>query len=106
MEFVATPSVAPPPRGMTAIGVFLLFGAVMAFIAGTSLLRRGTALDRMWALNPRAYDELAIGQDRGSLVSVACSGAHTRCHSLAQATAVGMAVGCGHYRNSGSGGFR
>ena len=59
MDFVGTPSVAPPPRGMTAIGVFLLFGAVMAFIAGTTLVRRGTALDRMWALNPRAYDELA-----------------------------------------------
>jgi hypothetical protein len=44
---------------MTAIGVFLLFGAVMAFLAGTSLVWRGTALDRMWVLNPRAYTELA-----------------------------------------------
>ena len=44
---------------MTTIGVFLLFGAVMAFLAGTSLVWRGTALDRMWVLNPRAYTELA-----------------------------------------------
>jgi hypothetical protein len=44
---------------MTAIGVFLLFGAVIAFLAGTSLLWRGTPLDRMWVLNPHAYAELA-----------------------------------------------
>jgi hypothetical protein len=48
-----------PPRGLTAIGLFLLFGAVMAFLAGMTLGWRGTALDCMWALNPRAYSELA-----------------------------------------------
>ena len=42
-----------PPRGITAIGIFL------ACLAGTSLTWRGTALDRMWALNPRAYKDLA-----------------------------------------------
>jgi hypothetical protein len=47
------------PHGLTAIGVFLFFGAVMAFLAGMTLGWRGTALDRMWALNPRAYSELA-----------------------------------------------
>lgn len=41
------------------MGVFLLFGAVMAFIAGATLVIRGSAFDRMWALNPRAYKELA-----------------------------------------------
>jgi hypothetical protein len=44
---------------MTAMGIFLLFGAVMASLAGTTLVWRGTALDNMWALNPRAYKELA-----------------------------------------------
>jgi len=44
---------------MTAIGVFLLFGAVMASLAGTTLVWRGTVLDRMWILNPRAHKELA-----------------------------------------------
>jgi hypothetical protein len=56
------------PRGMTAIGIFLLFGTVMAFLAGTTLIWRGTFLDRMWALNPRAYDELApLGKPAGFL---------------------------------------
>jgi hypothetical protein len=44
---------------MTAVGIFLLFGVVMASLAGTTLLFPGTALDRIWWLNPRAYKELA-----------------------------------------------
>jgi hypothetical protein len=42
-------------KGMTAVGIFLFFGAAMASLAATTLLWRGTALDRIWALNPRAY---------------------------------------------------
>jgi hypothetical protein len=41
------------------MGIFLLFGAAMACLAGTTLLWRGTTLDRVWALNQRAYNELA-----------------------------------------------
>jgi hypothetical protein len=44
---------------MTAIGVFLLFGAIMSSLAGTTLVWQGTALDRMWILNPGAHKELA-----------------------------------------------
>jgi hypothetical protein len=44
---------------MTAIGIFLLLGALMATLAGTTLVCEGTVLDRMWALNPRAYWEMA-----------------------------------------------
>ena len=51
-------AIATKPRGFTAIGVFLFFGAVMATFAATTLLRRGTPLDRLWALNPTAYNQL------------------------------------------------
>jgi hypothetical protein len=47
------------PRGVTAIGIFLVFGAAMASLAGMTLVWPGTALDRMWAFNPRAFRELA-----------------------------------------------
>lgn len=46
-------------NGLTAIGIFLFFGAAIASLAATTLLWRGTALDSIWALNPRAYSELA-----------------------------------------------
>jgi hypothetical protein len=48
-----------PSKGITAVGIFLFFAAVMATIAGISLLWCGTFLDRMWSLNPRAYESLA-----------------------------------------------
>jgi len=53
------PAVLPKTRGFTAIGIFLFFGAVMASLAATTLLWQGTALDRVWALNPTAYKQLA-----------------------------------------------
>ena len=48
-----------PPRAMTAIGAFLFFGAVMASLAGTTLIWQGTLLDSMWVLNASAYRQLA-----------------------------------------------
>jgi hypothetical protein len=47
------------PRGFAAIGVFIFFGALMASLAATTLLWRGTLLDRVWALNPTAHNHLA-----------------------------------------------
>ena len=47
------------PPLFTAIGAFLFFGAVMASLAGMTLFWRGTVLDRVWALNPRAWQQLA-----------------------------------------------
>jgi hypothetical protein len=52
-------AIRPKTPGFNAIGVFLFFGAVTASLAATTLLWRGTALDRLWALNPTAYKQLA-----------------------------------------------
>jgi hypothetical protein len=46
-------------RGFTAIGIFLFLGAMTASLAATTLLWRGTPLDRLWVLNPIAYKQLA-----------------------------------------------
>jgi hypothetical protein len=53
------PAQANPFRGFQAIGVFLYFGAVMASLAGVTLVWSGTFLDRLWILNPRAYNQLS-----------------------------------------------
>jgi hypothetical protein len=45
--------------GFTAIGIFLFFGAFMAGLAASTLLWRGTPIDRVWNLNRIAYRELA-----------------------------------------------
>lgn len=52
-------STVEAPGGFTAFGVFLFFGAAMASLAGTTLAWPGTALDRVWLLNPGAYRQLA-----------------------------------------------
>ena len=56
------------PAGFAGIGIFLFFGATMASLAATTLLWRGTALDRIWMLNPIAYKQLApFGSTAGVL---------------------------------------
>jgi hypothetical protein len=49
----------------------LFFGAIMASLAAITLLWRGTALDRLWVLNPLAYKQLApLGNTVGLLFLV------------------------------------
>lgn len=43
------------PKGWIAIGIFLLAGGAMASIAGITLIKPGTFLDRMWVLNPTGH---------------------------------------------------
>ena len=57
------------PRGISAVGGFLFFGAAMASLAGTTLTWPGTSLDRMRALNPTVHKQLAtLGRPAGILV--------------------------------------
>jgi hypothetical protein len=44
--------------GLTAMAVFLVFGAVMATLAGITLLFPGSFLDPIWRLNPAAGEQL------------------------------------------------
>lgn len=48
------------PSGFVPIGVFFVFGAVMAAFAAVTLLFPGTFLDALWALNPRGHEGLAF----------------------------------------------
>jgi|SRR5208282_1445173 hypothetical protein len=69
------------PRGLTAVGVFLFFGATMASLAGATLSWPGSSLDTIWALNPTAHKQLAaLGRTAGILflllsVTLALAGA-------------------------------
>jgi hypothetical protein len=48
------------PRGFVPIGVFFAFGAAMAAYAAVTLLRPGTILDALWALNQRGHAGLVL----------------------------------------------
>jgi hypothetical protein len=63
---VEAPARGKPPMGIMAVGVFLFFGATMAFLAGTTLAWPGTVLDRIWLLNAPAYRQLGpLGKAAG-----------------------------------------
>ena len=46
------------PRGFAPIGIFFIFGATMSAYAAITLIRPGTFLDKLWALNKQAHAEL------------------------------------------------
>ena len=51
------------PRALTAVGIFLTFGAGMAAFAGTTSIWRGTALDKIWTLNKSATSNFLLLED-------------------------------------------
>ena len=61
------------PRGHTAFGVFLIFGAVMAVYAGITLFLPGTLLDKLWVVNPVGHQKLlALGRFVGLGFFILC----------------------------------
>jgi hypothetical protein len=62
------------PTGIFAVGVFLFFGALTASLAGVTLVRRGTKLDRIWELNPTAYAQLAPFRSRAGVLFLLLGG--------------------------------
>ena len=55
---VAVPKRRSSSRAFTAIGIFFYFAMTMALYAAVTLLHPGTALDRLWLLNPGAHRDL------------------------------------------------
>jgi hypothetical protein len=61
-----SPATTNRPRGFVIIGAFFVFGATMAAYAATTLLKPGTVLDRLWALNRTGHTQLAsLGKGAG-----------------------------------------
>jgi hypothetical protein len=79
----------PVPRGITGVGIFLLFGTVMAFIGGTTLVWPGTALDHAWACPSRAC---APRPDDRNSFPLAWSHTFSGCSRLVPTRPLGMAA--------------
>src|SRR5579864_7336711 len=92
------------PRGMTATGVFLFFGAAMASLAGTTLSWPGTSLDRVWALNPTAHKQLAtFAKPAGILFLVLAATLALAGTGWFQTPPLGVEIGRGTTRDPGFG---
>lgn len=48
------------PPGITALGLFFMFGAVMSGLAAVMLLTPGGVLEPLWRLNSRGHEGFAI----------------------------------------------
>jgi hypothetical protein len=55
---VIAPTNCASKRAFIAVGVFFYFAMTMALYAAVTLLRPGTALDKLWSLNPDAHQQL------------------------------------------------
>jgi hypothetical protein len=66
------------PRGFVPLGVFFVLGTAITAYAAVTLLKPGTALDRLWALNKTGHAQLmSIGKGAGlgfaALSAVMCA---------------------------------
>ena len=61
-----SPETTNRPRGFAIMGAFFVFGATMAAYAAATLLKPGTVLDLLWALNKTGHAQLAaLGRGAG-----------------------------------------
>jgi hypothetical protein len=67
MEKTMDPAERDRPHGFLAIGVFFAFGATMAAYAAFTLLKPGTFVDALWALNKRGHAGL-VSLGRGAVL--------------------------------------
>ena len=96
------PAHTSPFRGFRAIGVCLYFGAAMAFLAGTTLLWRGTLLDRLWILNPGHSTSFYLWELPRALHFCSWRDSGSRRRGLAPSPILGMGASGRHYRDAGS----
>ena len=62
------------PAGITALSIFFAFGAIVYFLSFVSLLFRGSFLEPMWRLNPRAHEAFTgMGAWAVLLMCVVCA---------------------------------
>ena len=88
-------------HALIAVGAFLVFGACMAALAGTTLLWPGTVLDRVWALNKPAYRQLSpAGSSVGALFFAERDTRDCFCR-LVQTPSLGMAIGSRRHFHAG-----
>ncbi len=82
------------PRGFVPIGVFFVFGATMAAYAAATLLKPGTALDALWALNKTGHAQLVVsGPRRWPGLFRSFGAAVCRFHRMVPPPLLGMASG-------------
>lgn len=96
---------SPTPTWHDCHWYFLVFWCPHGVSCGDHLsLARHRSRQDVDAESSRSQRTCPIGTANGSPIPIPCGCARTRWHRLAEAETMGMAIGCGHHRNSGSGG--
>jgi hypothetical protein len=99
-------AIVPKPRGFTVIGVFLFFGAVMAAFAATTLLRRGTPLDRLVSQSDSVQPARASGRYCWDILPGACRDSYHGRDRVVPTPSLGMETSGRNYLDTGSRGCR
>ena len=90
--------------GLTAMAVFLVFGATMATLAGITLLFPGSFLDSVWRLNPEAGEQLRqLGRGIGiAFLGLGCGDGRCR-DRMDQTALLGLGARSNYHREPSAG---